>query len=244
MKDSYVDGEICLNEKISPNIYRLKLKGNFKGKPGQFYMVKGWSGEDPFLPRPISISDLKDGELTLLYEIVGKGTHIISELKVGDSLSLLGPLGKGFDLELKKEKRVAIVSGGIGIAPLLYLAKELNSEIDLYSGFRENAYYTEEFKEYVSELKISTEDGSTGHKGYITEILKPEDYDLVITCGPEPMISALVHLCKNRTQLEISMENRMACGIGACMGCTIETIRGMERVCKEGPVFKAEEVIF
>ncbi len=242
MRDSYVDGEILLNEKISRNIYRLKLKGDFKGVPGQFYMVKGWSGEDPFLPRPISISDLEDGCLTLLYEVVGRGTHIISELKEGDSLSLLGPLGNGFNLE--EQEKIAIVSGGIGIAPLLFLAKELKSSVDLYSGFREKSYYTEEFKDYIEEINISTEDGSFGHKGYITEILNPENYDLVIACGPEDMISALVKLCKDKAQLEISMENRMACGIGACMGCTIETIRGMERVCKEGPVFKAEEVIF
>ncbi len=242
MKDSYVDGEILLNKKISTNIYQLKLKGDFKGKPGQFYMVKGWSGKDPFLPRPISISGLEDGQLTLLYEVVGRGTHIISELKEGDSLSLLGPLGSGFDLE--KQEKVAIVSGGIGIAPLLYLAKELKGSVDLYSGFREESYYTEEFKDYIEEINISTEDGSVGHKGYITEILNPEDYDLVISCGPEEMIRALVQLCKDKTKLQISMENRMACGIGACMGCTIETVRGMERVCKEGPVFKAEEVIF
>lgn len=242
MKDSYVDGKITLNENISPNIYKLKLRGNFKGKPGQFYMVKGWNGEDPFLPRPISISNLEDGELTLLYEVRGRGTHIISDLKPGDKLSLLGPLGQGF--ELRDEKKVALVAGGIGIAPLLYLAKELNCKIDLYSGFREDVYYTEEFKDYVEEINISTEDGSRGHKGYITEILKPEEYDLVISCGPEAMMMSVIDVCKGKTDVEISMENRMACGIGACMGCTIETVRGMERVCKEGPVFKAEEVVF
>lgn len=241
MKDSYKDGIIYSNTEISPNIYEVMLEGDFKGKPGQFYMLKGWSGLDPFLPRPISIADLENGRIKLLYEVRGIGTHIISKLGKGDSLSVLGPLGNGFDLD--KVGKIALISGGVGIAPMLYLAKNLSAEIDIYSGFRNNAYFLDQIRPYVKNIFVATEDGSTGHKGFATELFDPSKYDLVYTCGPIPMMEAVIRICKDIVPVYVSMENRMACGIGACLGCTIETIRGMERVCKEGPVFKGEEVI-
>ena len=241
MKDSYRDGIIISNTEISPNIYEVILRGNFQGKPGQFYMIKGWESLGPFLPRPISIADLEAGKITFLYEARGKGTHIISKLREGDSLSVLGPLGNGFDLEEKG--KVAIISGGIGIAPMLYLAKQLKGDVDLYCGFRNKSYFQDKIEPYVNNVHISTEDGSVGHKGFVTELFNPEEYDLVLTCGPSPMMEVVMKMCKDIVPLHISMESRMACGIGACLGCTVETTRGMERVCKEGPVFKAEEVI-
>ncbi len=242
MKDSYRDGIIILNEEVARGIFKLVLDGDFTGEPGQFYMLRGWNGLDPFLPRPISIADVEDGRLTLLYEVRGKGTHIISRLSVGDSLSVLGPLGNGF--ENLREGRLALVSGGIGIAPLLYLAKRRESQVDLYSGFRSEPYFLEEFRPFVNEIRVSTEDGSFGHEGFVTELLSPEEYDLVVSCGPMPMMEALAKQCRDKTELMLSMESHMACGIGACLGCTIQTIRGMERVCKEGPVFNSREVIF
>lgn len=241
MKDSYKDGFIYSNIEISPNIYEIVLEGNFEGRPGQFYMIKGWNSLDPFLPRPISIADLGNRKLKLLYEVRGKGTHIISKLKKGDKLSLLGPLGNTFDL--KETKKIALISGGIGIAPMLYLAKNLSAEIDIYSGFRNNAYFLDQIKPYVNNILVSTENGSTGHKGFVTELFNPEEYDLVYTCGPTPMMNVVIKMCKDKVPVYVSMESRMACGIGACLGCTIETTRGMERVCKEGPVFKGEEMI-
>lgn len=242
MKDSYRDGIIILNEEVAEGIFKLVLDGDFTGEPGQFYMLRGWNGLDPFLPRPISIADVEDGRLTLLYEIRGKGTHIISRLAVGDSLSVLGPLGNGF--ERLEGKRIALVSGGIGIAPMLYLAKRTEAQVDLYSGFRSEPYFLEEFRPFVKGMNVSTEDGSYGHRGFVTELLKPEDYDVVVSCGPMPMMEALADKCRDKTELILSMESHMACGIGACLGCTIQTLRGMERVCKEGPVFNAKEVIF
>lgn len=241
MKNSYRDGKILSNIEISTNIYELILEGDFKGQPGQFYMLRGWNGLDPFLPRPISIADLEDGKLKLLYEVRGKGTHIISKLKKGDKLSLLGPLGNTF--ELKESGKIALISGGIGIAPMLYLAKNLLGHVDIYSGFRSQVYFLDQIKEHVKDIIVSTEDGSTGHKGFVTEGFKPEEYDLVYTCGPSPMMSAVIEMCKGKVPVYISMESRMACGIGACLGCTVETIRGMERACKEGPVFKGEDMI-
>lgn len=241
MKKGYTDGIISENKEISSRIYELTLKGNFQGKPGQFYMIKGWDGLDPFLPRPISIADLENGELKFLYEVRGRGTHIIGNLKRGDKLSVLGPLGNGFALE--ENKRVAIISGGVGIAPMLYLAKKLNAKIDIYSGFRKDVYFLDQIKPYTENVFISTEDGSTGHKGFVTELFNPLDYDLVYTCGPTPMMNVVINICRHKVALYVSMESRMACGIGACLGCTIETINGMERVCKEGPVFRGEEII-
>lgn len=241
MKDSYKDGIVHSNIEISPNIYKLILEGDFKGRPGQFYMLKGWEASDPFLPRPISIADLEDGKISFLYEVRGKGTHIVSKLKKGDSLSILGPLGNGFDLE--SGQKIALISGGIGIAPMLYLAKNLKEPVDLYSGFRTKGYFIDEIKPYVDNSHISTEDGSEGHKGFIIDLFDPNKYDLVIACGPTPMMEAVMKICRGIVPVYVSMENRMACGIGVCLGCTVETIRGMERVCKEGPVFKGEEVV-
>lgn len=242
MKREYKDGVIVSNREISSKIYEIVLEGDFKGQPGQFYMLRGWNGLDPFLARPISIADLEGDKITFLYEVRGRGTHIISKLGQGDKLSLLGPLGNGFDCNVKG--KLAIVAGGIGIAPMYYLAKSLNVRADLYAGFRNKVYLMDEFKPYVNEIKISTEDGSLGHKGYIIDIFKPEDYDLVLSCGPTPMLKVLMNKCKGKVPVYTSMESRMGCGVGTCLGCTIETSRGMERVCKEGPVFLAEEVCF
>ncbi|WP_313232761.1 dihydroorotate dehydrogenase electron transfer subunit [Tissierella praeacuta] len=241
MKDSYKDGIIYSNTEISPNIYEIVLEGEFKGLPGQFYMIRGWNGLDPFLPRPISIADLDNGKIKFLYEVRGRGTHIISRLKKGDRLSVLGPLGNGFNLEV--QGKIALLSGGIGIAPMLYLAKNLSGEVTIYSGFRNDAYFLDQIKPYVKNIFIATEDGSNGHKGFVTELFDPSKYDLVLTCGPTPMMEVVIKMCEGQVPVYVSMESRMACGIGACLGCTIETIRGMERVCKEGPVFKGEEVV-
>ncbi|WP_312907761.1 dihydroorotate dehydrogenase electron transfer subunit [Tissierella praeacuta] len=241
MKDSYKDGIIYSNTEISPNIYEIVLEGEFKGFPGQFYMIRGWNGLDPFLPRPISIADLDNGKIKFLYEVRGRGTHIISRLKKGDRLSVLGSLGNGFNLEV--QGKIALLSGGIGIAPMLYLAKNLSGEVTIYSGFRNDAYFLDQIKPYVKNIFIATEDGSIGHKGFVTELFDPSKYDLVLTCGPTPMMEVVIKMCEGQVPVYVSMESRMACGIGACLGCTIETIRGMERVCKEGPVFKGEEVV-
>lgn len=245
MKAEYKKGIIKSNIQIASNIYEVKLSypyENFRGIPGQFYMLKGWEALDPFLPRPISISDIRGDTIAFLYEIRGKGTHLISKLKSGDTLELLGPLGNGFDQNIKGN--VAIISGGIGIAPMIYLAKSLNANIDFYCGFKDEAYYIDEIKKYAKEVYISTESGSLGHKGYITDLFTPEKYDVVLTCGPLAMMKKVWVMWEDKSNLFMSMEKRMACGIGTCLGCAIETSFGMKRVCKEGPVFSGEEVLF
>lgn len=249
MKRSYRKGIIPSNIQIAPNIYEMKLATcdpgfGFEGEPGQFYMLRGWEGQDPFLARPISISDISDdGIITFLYEVRGRGTQLLSKLKKGEVLELLGPLGTGFNLDIGG--RVALISGGIGIAPLIYLMKRLKNDIDFYCGFRSEPYYMEQIEGWAEKLYITTEDGSVGQKGFITELFMPEKYDAVITCGPSPMMKKIVGMCKEKNvSVYISMESRMACGIGTCLGCAIETSSGILRVCREGPVFPGEEVVF
>ncbi|NME96077.1 dihydroorotate dehydrogenase electron transfer subunit [Clostridium cochlearium] len=230
------------NKKIYENIYKLSISGDFKGKPGQFYMVRSWRKE-PLLSRPISIYSIDNNTLEFLYAVVGEGTKLLSKLKKGDSINLLGPLGNGFPIENIKGK-IAVVSGGIGIAPLYEVVKNLQEcEIDLYAGFREKSYSTEAFKEYVENIYIATESGEEGEKGYITDILEVNKYDMVLCCGPEVMMKKVVKMCKEKkVPIYISMEKHMACGVGACLGCTCKTKDGNKRTCKEGPVFLGDEL--
>lgn len=244
MENSYIDSEVISNKEIAPGIYKMEVRGKFEGKPGQFYMLRAWKGLEPLLARPISISNLEVGKITFLYQEVGRGTSLMADLKSGDYISSLGPLGNGFEVEKIKGK-TAIVSGGIGIAPLLYLAKELERlkiEVDIYSGFKEESYYLDEFKPYVQDIKIATESGKIGHNGMITEILDIKKYENVMLCGPIPMINQIIEKSTNKFKIMASMESRMACGIGACLGCTIETTKGKKRVCADGPVFNGEEL--
>lgn len=240
-KEGYKKGIVKKNIQIYDNIYKMTVKGDFKGNPGQFYMLKGWE-DYPILPRPLSISDINNNEISFLYMLVGKGTRLFSQLKPEDKIELLGPLGNGFDLNKDKDKKIAIVAGGIGIAPMEYLAKELEGKIDLYCGFATGSYYTGVMGKYVDEIFISTDDGSVGYKGFVTDMVKDE-YDIIYACGPNPMMNSLVKRNLN-ANIYLSLESKMACGIGACLGCAIETTNGIKRVCHDGPVFNSQEVIF
>ncbi|MCI1944442.1 MAG: dihydroorotate dehydrogenase electron transfer subunit [Clostridium luticellarii] len=251
----YVTKEVYENKKISHNIYSLEIEGNFEGIPGQFYMLRCWDME-LVLGRPISIHDLEEGRITFLYQVVGKGTEKLRRLKKGDKINLLGPLGNGFKREVPKGK-IAVVTGGIGIAPMFYLAADMKNqnfnaggnredyELDLYSGFRDDVYSVGKFKPYVDNVYISTETGSQGSRGYVTDKFQPETYDVVFCCGPRPMIKKVVEECaKKNVKVYVSMEEHMACGIGACLGCTCSTVKGNKRVCKDGPVFPGREIIW
>lgn len=232
---------VSSNEKIAEGIYKMTINGEFQGKPGQFYMLKV-PNSVVLLPRAISIFDVDDEKISFLYQVVGKGTAEFTTLRPEDEIQLTGPLGNGFDIN-QMGKKVAIVTGGIGIAPMMKVAKSLIAEsVDVYSGFRNEVYGISDLKNHVDNVYISTEDGSRGHKGYVTEILEPEKYDIVLCCGPEVMMFAVAKLCKEKnTPVYISMENKMACGIGACLVCTCKTKGGNKRTCKEGPVFSGEE---
>ncbi len=231
------------NIEISSGIYKLTIKGVFDCKPGQFYMLRAWEHE-PVLWRPISIFDVDEEKISFLYQVVGQGTKILSELKPGDDIKIMGSFGNGFPME-KISGKIAIVTGGIGIAPMKHVMKGLkNCRTDLYSGFRDEIYAVDEMKDYAENVYISTESGKTGHKGYITEILKTEDYDMVLCCGPEIMMNKVINLCSSKNvPVYVSMEKHMACGVGACLVCTCKTTSGNKRTCKDGPVFLGSEVI-
>ncbi|MDP4120219.1 MAG: dihydroorotate dehydrogenase electron transfer subunit [Bacillota bacterium] len=215
--------------------------------PGQFVhiLVPGKT-----LRRPISICDVENGCMRLVFEIRGEGTDILSQMKVGDDLDILGPLGTGFKIE--KGKKYAFVGGGIGTPPLLYAAKQADTAIAVL-GFRSSdaIILKEDFEKACSKVYLTTDDGSAGHHGFVTDPLSEiiGEVDEVCACGPTPMLKAIALIAqKNAKPCQISMEERMGCGVGACLVCACKTkinnVEGYSHVCKAGPVFRAEEVVF
>lgn len=235
--------KVLYNKEISENIYEMAIEGDYEAKSGQFYMLKTLN-EEFLLPRPISVHDVYEDRIVFLYQVAGKGTKVFSKLKDGDEIQIMGSLGNGFDVDSIKGN-IAIVAGGIGIAPIRYLSKNLKDcNIDLYCGYRNEAYALEEIKPNVKSINIATEHGEVGHKGYVTDLIDVQKYDLVITCGPEIMMNKVVKMCREKgIACLASLENRMACGIGACLGCTCKTTEGNKRTCKEGPVFFGEDLV-
>lgn len=231
------------NVEAAKGVYKMTIYGNFTGKPGQFYMLRAWENE-PVLWRPISICKIDDGSIVFLYGVVGRGTEILKKLKKGDSIKLMGPLGNGYKLDGIKGK-IALVSGGLGIAPLLYAALKLQKfEVDLYAGFKDETYAIDEFIREVDNIYISTESGKIGHKGYVTDMFKPDNYSQVLCCGPEIMMKKVIKMCGDAgVPVQVSMEKRMGCGIGACLTCTCKTKHGNKRTCKEGPVFEGTDML-
>lgn len=243
MQPIFKEARILENFEICKNIYKLKIHGDYEGKPGQFYMLRGWSSE-PLLGRPISIHDIDEFGMTFLYQVIGKGTEHLSKLKPEDSIRLMGPFGNGFDLNCISEK-TALISGGIGIAPLLFAAKNMSgAQVDLYAGFKDRIHTVESFDGFIQKAYVATENGSSGIRGFVTDIFEPSNYDMVLCCGPEPMTKKVVEICrKKNVPLQVSMEKHMACGVGACLVCTCKTKWGNKRTCKDGPVFRGEDLI-
>ncbi|MGI6161709.1 MAG: dihydroorotate dehydrogenase electron transfer subunit [Christensenellales bacterium] len=226
---------IIFNKKLSDGFFIMKAECNDSVLPGQFYMLRAWD-RYPLLSRPISVFDADGESVTFLYKTVGEGTKILSELKAGDSITLLGPLGNGFPMV---KGRVALVGGGVGIAPLYMTAKALKkvgANVDIYLGFRQEAVLEKEFHEAGDALSINI-------GGFVTDDVSPDKYDYIFTCGPMPMMRAMYNKSKDSgAKVYISMENRMACGVGACFGCTCNTSGGNRKVCKDGPVFSGREI--
>ena len=243
-KGKYFKEKVIENIELSEGIYRMTVDGDYStDRAGQFYMLRSW-GIEPFLSRPISIHDANSEGITFLYETVGEGTRLFSELKRGDFIELLGPLGNGFDTDNIKGK-VAIVTGGIGIAPMGLVVKNLTDcEIDFYAGFRDRDYSIDYIGNHVKNVHLSSDSGQVGHRGFIIDIFDPTGYDYVLCCGPTPMMKKVAQICNEKgVKSFLSLESHMACGVGACLGCTCETTKGKQRVCKEGPVFPGEEVL-
>lgn len=222
-------------------------------KPGQFISVYSRDGSR-LLPRPISIceTDKDRGRLRIVYRTVGAGTREFAGLKQGDSIEVMGPLGNGFPLEAGlKGKKAFLIGGGIGIPPMLELAKQLECEKEVVLGYRDVLFLNEEFTPY-GKVYLATEDGSTGTKGNVLDAIKAEGLkaDVIFACGPTPMLKALkAYALEEGITCYLSLEEKMACGIGACLACVCQTkdvdshsMVHNKRICKDGPVFLAEEV--
>lgn len=247
-------------EKIAKSIYKMTVKSkdiSMNARPGQFVNVKCSEGINALLRRPISICNVdRDREtFDIVFQIKGIGTEYLSQKKVGSEVDLIGPLGKPFNIS-DQYKRIAVVGGGIGTFPLLYLLKEMKeADKSAFLGFRNSDYVvlTDEFDAASNSLSIATDDGSTGYKGLVTDLLEKElhekGYDIIYTCGPLPMIRKVVDIAnKEGVKCQVSLEQRMGCGIGACLVCACKTGKPDDweysHVCKDGPVFWSDEVIF
>jgi len=223
-------------------------------RPGQFLQVKVGDNYEPLLRRPFSIHNVDKGRVEIIYEVLGQGTEVLSQKKAGESLSVIGPLGNGFDYSGKQA--AVLVAGGMGVAPLLFLAKKITpSKIIVFIGAKSKKQILceKEFHKLGCGVKIATDDGSCGFKGKVTQLLNKFLDDNKITgqqtmiyaCGPRPMLKEISKMSKNyKIPAQISLEEHMACGIGACFGCVVNTGDGLKRVCKEGPVFAASRIIW
>jgi len=250
----HIKTPIISNREIASGYYLLAVRASKitgLAQPGQFVMVRPGPGIDPLLRRPLSIHAVVDEAMILLFRVVGKGTQLLSGLKKGDLLDVVGPLGKGFYLP-EQEKQVIFVAGGIGIAPLFFLADWIkhntaDTHINLYYGARtkEELVCREAFLRLGIDMHLVTEDGSAGDKGLVTEIFT-RDFDglppgAVFACGPHPMLKVLSGLSFGKDRrVQFSLEAAMACGMGVCLGCALETPNGYVHVCSDGPVFDLE----
>ena len=255
----YIRAKITENTPVNKDHNLLVLSpDNIQQRPlpGQFYMIGTDFSYDPLLKRPFSIFREVSGELQFLYRIKGKGTERMKEMKKGDTVNLLGPLGNGYPMPGKNLTPV-LVAGGIGIASLFPLAEKLGKNAYLFYGARtkNELLMLNELKGLVKkELIIGTDDGSEGRKGTVIDALNvfltsnsqlSTSNFLLYACGPSPMLEAVSKFAAEKgIKGYISMEENMACGVGACLGCTVKTKKGYKRVCKEGPVFSAEEIVW
>ena len=236
--------EILSNEALTRDVYRMVLSGDTSAitAPGQFVNIQL---DGLFLRRPISVCDWDDSTLTLIYKVVGKGTKAMSEMREG-RLDVLTGLGNGYDMTLAGDRPV-LIGGGVGVPPMYGLAKRLRAAgipCTVILGFntRSEIFYEEEFRALGCGVSVTTVDGSYGIKGFVTDALKDMDYTYFYTCGPEPMLKAVYR--SSVTSGQMSFEERMGCGFGACMGCSCKTLTGYKRICKDGPVMKKEEILW
>ena len=236
--------EIAENTPIAVNTFKMVLTGK-NDVDGEFVdiAIPGF-----YLRRPLSICDLKDGQMTIVYKVVGDGTRVLSEMQSGETLEVLTGLGRGFDPDACREEAL-LVGGGLGVPPLLLLARRLKAQgkkVTAVLGFNKanERILVPEFEAVCDTVAVSTVDGSVGVKGFATDAIKAlqPSFDYFYTCGPMVMMKAVCEALEGPG--EASLEERMGCGAGFCYGCSIQTKNGPRRVCKDGPVFKKEELIW
>lgn len=257
-----VFAKLVKKEKLLDGLYKFSLETKEIVdivKPGNFIEIRINENLDPFLRRPISIYNIEKEKsiIEIIFQVKGKGTELLSKKQEGDFIDIIGPLGNGV-FKFEKHKNIAVIGGGIGIFPLYELtkeAKELNLNIDTYIGFRnkELVVLEKEFENTSNNLTITTDDGSYKNKGfaidYLKENLKTKKVDCIYTCGPLPMIKAVKALAEeNNIECQISLEEKMGCGLGVCLGCAVKTAESSKEdpqyvhVCKDGPVFESKSV--
>jgi len=235
--------EIIENTALNKNVYKMILLGDTEGiAAGGFVNIKI---EGLFLRRPISVCDVMENRLTIIYKVVGKGTEIMSKLNSG-KLDILTGLGNGYDLS-KSGDAPLLIGGGVGVPPMYLLAKELikkglNVKVILGFNTKDEVFAEKEFKDLGAEVIVTTVDGSYGKQGFVTDYMKDLNYSYFYTCGPEPMLKAVYKASTASGQF--SFEERMGCGFGACMGCSCKTLTGNKRICKDGPVLYKEEILW
>lgn len=235
---------ILSNQPVAEKIFKLTVDASElaqNSRAGQFVQVK--IADELTLRRPLGIAGTKNGVITIFYRAVGRGTDILSKKRVGEYLNILGALGNGFT---SREGKILLVGGGMGLAPLLCAAEQFDSDV-LIGGRNSNEvnFWIDEFRPLVKNIFITTDDGSIGKKGFVTDLLPdiPRDYFAIYTCGPEIMMRGVAKFATaNNLPCQVSFEKRMACGLGACLSCSIDTIDGRRKVCKDGPVFDARAV--
>ena len=236
--------EIVSNVALTDSVYKMVLSGDTSAitASGQFVNLQ-LTGK--FLRRPISVCDYDEATLTIVYKVVGHGTAQMSGMAAGEKLDILTGLGNGYDLAVSGDHPV-LLGGGVGVPPMYNLAKKLRAEgktVSVILGFntKSEIFYENEFKALGCDVTVTTVDGSYGTKGFVTDAL-PDNYTYFYTCGPEPMLKAVYRA--TNTSGQMSFEERMGCGFGACMGCSCKTLTGYKRICKEGPVMRKEEILW
>lgn len=236
--------QIIENIPLTSNVYQMTLQGDTSKitAPGQFVNIQL---DGFFLRRPISVCDIDNDLLTIIYKVVGKGTQKMSKMQDGQ-LDVLTGLGNGYDLSKSGDTPV-LIGGGVGVPPMFLLCKKLISmgkRVQVILGFntKEEVFYEDAFTQLGASVTVTTVDGSYGTKGFVTDALAYMDYSYFYACGPEPMLKAIFKTSKTSGQM--SFEKRMGCGFGACMGCSCKTITGYKRICKEGPVLEKEEILW
>ena len=232
------------NKQLTDSVWQMTLSGDVSAitAPGQFVNIQL---DGLYLRRPISVCDVDENTLTIVYKVVGKGTEQMAKMRQGE-LDVLTGLGNGYDLSVAGENPV-LIGGGVGVPPMYLLARKLieqGKKVKVILGFntKQEIFYEEEFKALGADVTVTTVDGSYGMKGFVTNALEGLDYSYFYTCGPEPMLKAVYRA--SNTSGQMSFEKRMGCGFGACMGCSCKTITGYKRICKEGPVMRKEEILW
>jgi len=263
-----IRAKLLYNKQVADNYFHCAVSASkiaWQALPGQFVNIKVSDGIEPLLRRPFSVHRVNGSGVELLYEVVGQATEVLSQKKAGGYLDIIGPLGNGFSYESQGHKATMspiLVAGGMGVAPLIFLAEKLREITNPKSQIpgtvligaktKKHILCEKEFKKLGYEVRIATDDGGRGFKGYVSQLLKNTlgagSYELrakIYACGPKPMLKEVAFISHQYSiPTQVSLEEHMACGIGACLGCVVNTKEGYKRVCKEGPVFNADELVW